>query len=113
MKVAVAGSLAQNSRQAKAANEDEDLAAASDATLARMGVLLKKSQPQAAQLAQREFIAEDLTKATRQLARFKQERQSHRPGRGQKQPRPEVIRLSRDRNEKPRQLLAGLFDEVE
>ena len=71
-------------------NQDEDLAGrvrysrsqlseAGDASLATMvGALLKEAQPLAAQLAKREFTAEDLAETTRLLARFELKHTSKR-----------------------------------
>jgi hypothetical protein len=56
-----------------------DLAAANDASLASMvGALLKEAQPLAAQLAKREFTADDLAETTRLLARFEQKQAKQR-----------------------------------
>ena len=56
-----------------------DLAAAGDATFATMvTALLKEAQPLAAQLAKREFTADDLAETAKQLARFEKKQASQR-----------------------------------
>ncbi|WP_035562037.1 hypothetical protein [Hymenobacter sp. IS2118] len=75
---------------ASASNQDEDLAgrvrysrselaAAADGSFATMlTALLKEAQPLAAQMAKREFTADDLAETTTQLARFEKKQAGQR-----------------------------------